>query len=164
MRDVRWDEIAGLEDKGLQQWLQVERFDDLMEHALPEFDIADGAQIALASLYDGYWQTSNEEGKAHVESGMLRVQSAARPTRRPGKRGPTLVDGRSTRKQEAFDRDGDARNAHQQPASDRFAGNDTELLLKSNGRHLNRHTERHSHARRNSAIQQCTGTGRPEDV
>lgn len=42
-------------------------------------------QIALAFLYNCYWHICDENGKSHVQSEMLRVQSTARPRRASGK-------------------------------------------------------------------------------
>jgi hypothetical protein len=41
-RDASWHEISGLEDKLLLQWIREERFDDLIDHALEEFELSDG--------------------------------------------------------------------------------------------------------------------------
>lgn len=41
-RDLNGDEVTLQQDTLLMEWIRQERFDDLIDHALDEFDIADG--------------------------------------------------------------------------------------------------------------------------
>ncbi|TAJ50940.1 MAG: hypothetical protein EPN60_02225 [Nevskiaceae bacterium] len=42
-RDLNFDEIEETENGLLNEWLTTERFDDLIDHALDEFDVGGGA-------------------------------------------------------------------------------------------------------------------------
>src|SRR5438045_196880 len=88
-RSLFWDEVRLIEDTLFVGWLRAGRFDDLIDHALDEYDIQDGAAFcaslseALAKAgdrarferlfhglsktrEDAFWRTWPQAQKGHI--------------------------------------------------------------------------------------------------
>ena len=74
-RDLFEDEVKALEDGLFVEWIRSERFDDLIEHALAEFDIG-GGEAFCASLGNALAKRGDAERFERLFLGLARTREA----------------------------------------------------------------------------------------
>jgi hypothetical protein len=75
-RNLFWDEVRLIEDTLFLEWLKADRFDDLIDHALDEYDIQDG-EAFCASLSEALAKGGDRTRFERLFLGLTKTREAA---------------------------------------------------------------------------------------
>jgi hypothetical protein len=75
-RNLFWDEVRLIEDTLFLEWLNAGRFDDLIDHALDEYDIQDG-EAFCASLSEVLAKAGDRTRFERLFLGLTKTREAA---------------------------------------------------------------------------------------
>jgi hypothetical protein len=75
-RALNWDEVRLLEDTLFMAWLQAQRYDELIDHALDEYELQDGAAFC-ASLSERLAKAGDRARCERLFAGLTKTREAA---------------------------------------------------------------------------------------
>lgn len=75
-RDLTWDEVQRIEGTLFNEWLKAGRFDDLIDHALDEYDLA-GGEAYCASLGQALAEAGDRARFERLFPGLAKTREKA---------------------------------------------------------------------------------------